>query len=123
MCSCQDVGLLLKLIDDWKRALEKRRHVDTEFAVNHVHPSGRNYPAESSECASGARPSEWLLLKKGVPQGSVLDPVLFNLFVNYLYAAINTCDLYTTHTITRHRLAVIQNNNSFTRSCQNPLLP
>ena len=42
---------------------------------------------------AGRSTSEWFLLKKGAPHGSVLGPVLFNLLGNDLYVAINTSDL------------------------------
>ena len=58
-----------------------------------MHSFGRICPGESSECALGARPVSGYSIKKGVPYCSVLGPVLLNVFVNDLYAAINSCDL------------------------------
>ena len=114
--SCQST--LIKAIDDWKVSLDRNLMIGAVFMdlskafdclphgliIAKLHAYGLSLDAcglfSSYLCNRFQRVkvktsrSEWAVIKKGIPRGSILGPLLFNVFVNDMFHFMKKCDLY-----------------------------
>ena len=110
--------VLLKFSEDWKEALDNNMYVcallmDLSKAFDCIPHSlmiaklsaygfseqacllVASYLSERKQRVKlGNARSSWSNINKGVPQGSILGPILFNVFLHDLYYHIETCKLF-----------------------------
>ena len=115
-CVCQST--LLRIIEDWKQALDDNKYVaailmDLSKAFDclphdllllklkyyglseNALKIMKSYLTNRKQCVKlGSIKSDFEAILKGVPQGSILGHVLFNIFINDIFHFVKACSLY-----------------------------